>query len=382
MLLVIPTHLRRCAAALVDRGRAHLPVPQGLDAINPLVPEVVDPLDPDLQLLCRESEVLPPWKASPEALLPAPLLALLSGPTPRCATLLIRSRPWRLRCQHAQVLRPSRRIVHDPSTGWTGLYGRSWPLWPARRQRGLVLNLSNHGTPNLYHWLFNPTLQLLRLMESHGVRCAEAAALYLGPAWPDPWPAYVEQTLERLGLGRLPRLRSAVRPESLLMSVYGSTSVCASPAQFHWLRQHLAPVRSAGGIRLYLGRASAGRRRLLNERALMAALEREGFTCIPDPGVLAFDQQCRLLADADVVVAPHGAALSLLFCCAPGTRLLEIHGPSYISPLYAWMARVGGLWYSALLAESRANPSEASMDDLWINPQTVLDQVLKWGLKR
>ena len=370
--------LRRTVAALVERGRSRLPVSQGLDAINPLTVPAVDPMDRDLKVLCRELEELTPWVPTSDCVIPAPLLAQLSGTSHKCASLLISSRPWQVRCQHAQVLRHSRRIVHDTSTDWMGLYGRSWPLWPARRQKGLVLNLTNHGTPNLYHWLFNPTLQLLRLMDCHGLNPASSAALYLGPAWPEKWPAYVEHTLQCLGLDRLPRLRSAVLPESLLMSIYGSTTVCASPNQFHWLRRHIAPARTSGGMRLYLGRASARRRRVLNEPALMAALERQGFTCIPDAAVLDFHQQCRLLAESDLVVAPHGAALSLLFCCAPGTRVLEIFSPDYISPLYARMAILGNFRYSALLAQSRPNPATQSMDDLWIDPQVVLNQLANW----
>jgi capsular polysaccharide biosynthesis protein len=112
----------------------------------------------------------------------------------------------------------------------------------------------------------------------------------------------------------------------------------------------------------------------------MASLEAVGFTCVPDPACLDFDQQCRLLAQADVVVAPHGAALSLLFCCVPGTKVLEIHGPGYVSPLYAWMASFGQLTYAALMAQPRANPAEPMMDDLWIDPQMVLDQLTQWGV--
>ena len=380
MLLVTSTRWRRRAAAFVERGRSHLPVPQGLDVINPLDLGAVDPLDRDLQVLRCDSELLPPWQPTAQSVIPGPLLSHLSGGSHRCATLLIRSRPWRLRCHHAQVLRRSGRIVHDPSTDWSGLYGRSWPLWPARRQRGMVLNLTNHGTPNLYHWLFNPTLQLLRQMEAHGIDRSHATALYLGPAWPDPWPTYVEQTLNHLGIAALPRLRCAVWPEHLLMSVFASTTVCPSPAQFQWLRQQLAPAQAGGGLRVYLGRAHASRRRLLNERALMAALDAAGFTCVPDPACLDFDQQCKALAEADVVVAPHGAALSLLWCCAPGTKVLEIHAPGYASPLYARMANYGRLVYAALLGQPKPNPAEPTMDDLWIDPRMVLDQLTQWGV--
>jgi len=368
------------ASQQVEQWRSRLPVPQGLDQIDPLMPDPIHPLDQDLQVLRCEHEDLPLWQPTSDCELPIGLQdSLMRGPQ-RCATLLIRSRPWRLRCQHAQVLRHSGMILHDPSTDWSGLYGRSWPLWPAQRVGGAVLNFTNHGNPNLYHWLFNPTLQLLRQMEAHGIDHAKAVGLYLGPAWPAPWPTYVQQTLQHLSLESLPRLRKALCPEYLYMSVYGSTAVCPSQSQFFWLRRRLAPPRMSGGLRLYLGRASACRRRLLNERALMTALEPLGFTCISDPGSLDFHDQCRLLAEADVVVAPHGAALSLLFCCAPATRLLEIHTPDYISPLYAWMAFFGTLRYRALLGEARSNPAEPSMDDLWVDPQVVVDRLIEWGV--
>lgn len=380
MLLVNVFRPRRCAIGLVERFRSRLPVPQGLEQINPLNWEAVPPLDRDLEVLRRDYEVLPPWRSTEDFPIPADLNDQLTRGPQQCATWLLRSRPWRLRCQHGQILRLSGQVLHDPSTDWSGLYGRSWPLWPGRRQPGMVLSLTNHGTPNLYHWLFNPTLQLLRQMESLQIDPSEAVALYLGPAWPDPLPIYVEQTLHSLGLGTKPRIKRAVYPESLLMSMYASTVNCPSHAQFQWLRHRLAPARTGSGLRLYLGRGNAARRRVLNEPALMAELEGMGFICIPDPGVLDFKQQSHLLAHADVVLAPHGAALSLLFCCSPGTKVLEIHSPSYLSPLYAWMSLYGGLRYTALLAQPRSNPAMPSMDDLWVEPQIVLDRLSEWGI--
>lgn len=376
MLLVTSNPFRRIRTGLINKYRHLLPVPQGLDVIYPLNPEKTISSFPDLRIIHREHEVLPYWQPTADSSALHCLLFPSTHLPQYCSSLLIRSLPWQYICQHSQVLcNSTKRILHDPSTEWSGIFGRSWPLTSARRQRGTVLNLTNHGTPNLYHWLFNPTLTLLRLMSSARHAMHDVSAIYIGPAWPNKLPTFVEQSLEILGLTKLPLIRTAVHPERLLMSFYDCTSVSASPNQFRWLRQNLAPDRTTGGLRLYLGRSLARRRRLLNEHELIAALEKAGFLCIPDPSTLDFNSQCRLMAEADVVVAPHGAALSLMFCCVPGTKIVEIHSPGYLSPLYAWMAMIGELGYSPLMSDTISNPLYPSMDDLLIDPDLVIDQL-------
>jgi len=112
----------------------------------------------------------------------------------------------------------------------------------------------------------------------------------------------------------------------------------------------------------------------------MAALDARGFECIDDLASLPFDEQCRLFAQADVIVAPHGAALSLLFCCYPRTRVLEIHSPTYLSPLYAAMAHYGGLTYAVLMANPVANAMYHSMDDMVVDIELILARLTAWGV--
>ena len=35
-------------------------------------------------------------------------------------------------------------------------------------------------------------------------------------------------------------------------------------------------------------------------------------------------QQVAVFRDSELILTPHGAALTLLFCCRPGTRLFEL----------------------------------------------------------
>ena len=57
---------------------------------------------------------------------------------------------------------------------------------------------------------------------------------------------------------------------------------------------------------------------------------------------LDFDAQWRLMRSADTVIAPHGAGLTDMLFCKPGTRIVEIADPLYPNPnFYAMAAGLG-----------------------------------------
>lgn len=365
---------------VVDRYRRWLPVMQGLDTIDPLGETPISFSHPDIEALGSHDENIAFPVPGCDWDLPWELQSIL-GPTPgRCASLLLRSRPWRLSCQHSQVIDSRNRALHDPTTPWQGLHGRSWPLLRPRRIDGTVLCLTNHGSPNLYHWLFSPTLQLIRLLDDSGFDSSEVTGLYLGASYPIEWPDYVETTLRKLGLGDLPRFRKSVRPRTLLWAVHSATGCWPSHSQWQWLRKRIKPATSRRGRKLYLGRSQATRRRVVNERELMASLQARGFECIEDLAAFSFDEQCHRIAQADVIVAPHGAALSLLFCCHSGAKLLEFYSPTYPSPLYAALAHFGSLTYKALMASPVMNAQFKSMDDMVVDIEEVLSSLSAWGI--
>ena len=53
--------------------------------------------------------------------------------------------------------------------------------------------------------------------------------------------------------------------------------------------------------------------------------------------------QCALFRAADLVVAPHGAALANLLCARPGTAVVELHAPRVAAgPAVLWRPRARG----------------------------------------
>ena len=100
-----------------------------------------------------------------------------------------------------------------------------------------------------------------------------------------------------------------------------------------------------GGRRVFVSRRSARGRRLVDEAALVAALE--GFEPV-EMERMDLDAQIALMAGAEAVVAPHGAGLANILFCRPGTRVLEIADPAYPNPNFYAMAAGLGLDYGLL----------------------------------
>jgi hypothetical protein len=101
--------------------------------------------------------------------------------------------------------------------------------------------------------------------------------------------------------------------------------------------------------RLLISRRDSPWRRIANEDEVFALLEPLGFEIIV-PGALAFADQIAAFRDATHVVGPHGAGLTNIVWCAPGTHVLEIFHPHYGTWAYAMLKDALGLDYATLVA--------------------------------
>lgn len=116
-----------------------------------------------------------------------------------------------------------------------------------------------------------------------------------------------------------------------------------------WLRhRYLRPEqrgpRRGAGRRLWLVRGPSGRRPVFGEAELLAHLEQEGLAL--EPTVLEglpLAEQATLIADAELLVLAHGAALAGLAFARPGTQVLELHQPRYAPPYGHALAAAGAL---------------------------------------
>lgn len=76
--------------------------------------------------------------------------------------------------------------------------------------------------------------------------------------------------------------------------------------------------------RFYISRRSAPVRRIINEEKLRPLLEENGFEIL-ELESLPWLEQVQLFSKAEVILAPHGAALANAAFCRPGTLIAEIN---------------------------------------------------------
>lgn len=114
--------------------------------------------------------------------------------------------------------------------------------------------------------------------------------------------------------------------------------------------------------KIYISRADASLRRIENEAGIAAMLESQGFVSVVMTGKSGLEQ-ARLFHNADVIVTPHGAALTSLLFCRPGTEVVEIHNAQRGTAAFFLLAQAIGVKYKAVfgyqmppnLAVSRGN---------------------------
>jgi capsular polysaccharide biosynthesis protein len=81
---------------------------------------------------------------------------------------------------------------------------------------------------------------------------------------------------------------------------------------------------------------------------IWAQLQNRGFESVKCEK-LSVQEQAEVFSSAEVVVGAHGAALTNLVFCRPGTRVVELFSPTYVNPCYRDLCVAAGLRHAAVI---------------------------------
>lgn len=217
------------------------------------------------------------------------------------------------------------------------------PAWVAARDAAPHVDeavlLGTPWTGNYHHWLINTLGRLAAIAGFPELRDLPCLV-------PGPLNAWQRESLAWLGVDEA-RLRfhafDVVRCGRLVIPSGGDFS----PAMLDWLRRQATtrlPMIGSPARRLYISRADAQQRRVINEDEIRSELTRRGFDILV-PSATSFREQVSLCASADWIVGPHGAGLTNAVFAAPGATLIEFHPADEMNHVFWLQASASGQRY-------------------------------------
>jgi tetratricopeptide (TPR) repeat protein/capsular polysaccharide biosynthesis protein len=207
---------------------------------------------------------------------------------------------------------------------------------PVEEIDGTVAVLSGLAGHVYYHWMIDiiPRLEILRRSEIE----LEQIDWFLINNIDRP---FQRETLTLLGIPLtkiLPSDRySHVRARELIVPSFPGHLDWVPPGTIQFLRQtflsEIAKTKIKYPERIYISRARARGRQVINEDEVINVLNNWGFQTVflEEMSVL---QQVALFANAKVIVCPHGSSLTNLVFCSPKTKIIELFSPHYIRTDY------------------------------------------------
>jgi hypothetical protein len=198
-----------------------------------------------------------------------------------------------------------------------------------------VLLCGQVGHYNYFHWLYD-VLPRLQLIEGFVGRDECVKVLLPQLALP-----FQKQSLDLLGLQPSNVITSTdcsfIQARKLITTTHPIHTSWHPPAwTIDFLRSRFLPAVSdaSAGSRIYITRGdSSNGRVLLNEATLLKALENLGFQSLT-LSELNLADQIAIFSRAQVVVGVHGAGLTNLTFCRPGTKVYELACEQYPNTIF------------------------------------------------
>lgn len=193
------------------------------------------------------------------------------------------------------------------------------------------------GASNYYHWILE-NLTRIQVLKDSGADVKDFHYVICGEN--DP---IVMESLAKFGITsqqviflkrQLYHFRSLIVPSLLVPAAQ------VAPRTVTCLRGLPWRAAAEGPRRLYVSRNDAVIRRVSNEADILERLAPYGVTPVTLRGC-TLDEQRALFAGAELVVAPHGAALANMVFCSPGTGLVEL-SPHRWHPCFGELAALAG----------------------------------------
>jgi capsular polysaccharide biosynthesis protein len=305
--------------------------------------EGVKTIDPE-----RTKEATPSAPVLPKV---HPLLA--TNPISYRSTWVAKLQGVRVFGPTVSVVDQAGQLVADVSVEWGRKAKENWVfrrlLLPKPQPvSGRTLVLASTGGDTYFHWITD-VLPRLGLARRAGYNIASFDwVLVNGLTHP-----FQQETLKHLGIPKnrclsFHKTELAYEMEKALLPSLPGVPGVVPPETVEFLQSTFPTKKIGTGRKLFIGRGGAEHRALIHEGKIAAMLSERGFESV-DCGKMSVQEQANIFGSAEVVVGAHGAALTNLVFCRPGTLVVELYSPAYVNPCYRDLCVAAGLRHAAVI---------------------------------
>jgi capsular polysaccharide biosynthesis protein len=223
-------------------------------------------------------------------------------------------------------------------------------LTPPRKYKKVIHLATRLAKLNYWHWMMDcvPRCRLLAAGEINANDTLDAMWIIDHSHLP-----FQLETLKALGIKEdsvlIPERYLHIEAETLIVPSYTNpttetATVTYSRHDLDFLRKiffrQTIPDARHRMERVYLSRR--GSRSITNEQEMISFLQKEGFSVLHCQDLPVW-RQAQIFSAAKIVIGLHGAALTNILFCKPGTTVIELLSPEYITPYYSRLSNLAQL---------------------------------------
>lgn len=242
--------------------------------------------------------------------------------------------------------------------------------------KGCIAYLSDSDPANYYHWMCR-VLPLLtdyqRLTDLQNIDFFYVGEFSIA--------RFHQESLLKVGISMEKIIQTSCTADRLLMAIANRTTSVNDPigqTSFHFSRnlflKNLEILSSRSKKRFYVERGDTARRRVINEIEVINLLNKYNFEPVKMDGK-TISQQAELFCQAEVIVAPHGAALTNLLFINPGSIVIELMPYGYSNNCFYTLASHANVDYFCL--EGERNVHLPKIDSRFLDLQVDISKLEK-----
>ncbi len=256
---------------------------------------------------------------------------------------------------NSAVITSDNKVLTDISSGTPELIMSSSKLFPVHKLNGTIAFLSvKFGGACYYHWMFDIVARISLLYQSN-IDISSIDKFVVNKFQ----TTFHKEIIKELGISENKIIESCnyhhIQADKLIVP---SIPVNSGFRIAEWTCKTLKNIflskqiskNSSYPERIYISRHQASKRQVVNEPEVVSLLEKFGFkVLILESRSIA--EQALYLANARIVIGPHGAGLTNLVFCNSGTKVIEFFAPEYILVCYWVISNISGLEHYHLIGD-------------------------------